>query len=39
MFPQGDGTPLHFAVKSSREEIVKFLIKKGADVNAISLVS
>ena len=39
MFPQGDGTPLHFAVESGREEIVKLLIEKGADVNAKNWVS
>ena len=38
MFPQY-GTPLHVAVRSGREEIVKFLIEKGADVNAEDLVS
>ena len=39
MFPQRDGTPLHVAVRSGREEIVKLLIEKGADVNAEYLVS
>ena len=35
MFPQRDDTtPLHVAVSSGREEIVKLLIEKGADVNA-----
>ena len=33
MFSQ-DGSPLHVAVKSGSEEIVKLLIEKGADVNA-----
>ena len=40
MFPQHGGTtPLHVAVESGREEIVKLLIEKGADVNAEYLVS
>ena len=39
MFPQRDGTPLHVAVRSGREEIIKLLIEKGADVNAEYLVS
>ena len=34
MFPQGDRTPLCVAARSGSEEIVKLLIKKGADVNA-----
>ena len=34
MFPQHGGIPLHDAVGSGSEEIVKFLIEKGADVNA-----
>ena len=34
MFPQGNGSPLHVAVRSGSEEIVKFLIEKGADVDA-----
>ena len=39
MFPQRDGRPLHVAVRSGSEEIVKLLIEKGADVNAKKLVS
>ena len=39
MFPQGDDTPLHVALRSGSEEIVKFLIEKGADVNAKDQVS
>ncbi|XP_065904061.1 26S proteasome non-ATPase regulatory subunit 10-like [Dysidea avara] len=32
-----NSTPLHVAVRSGKEEIVKFLIEKGANVNARSL--
>ena len=39
MFPQFSDRPLHVAVGSGRDEIVKFLIEKGADVNAKNRVS
>ena len=39
MFPQVGITPLHVAVGHGREDVVKLLIEKGADVNALGLVS
>ena len=39
VFPQGGDTPLHCAVESGREDVVKFLVEKGANVNAVNNVS
>ena len=39
MFPQGGQTPLHWAVERDREDIVKFLVEKGANVNVVNKVS
>ena len=39
MFPQLGNTPLHCAIESGREGVVKFLVEKGANVNAVNEVS
>ena len=39
MFPQGGDTPLHQAVMHGSEDMVKFLVEKGANVNVVDHVS
>ena len=39
MFLQDDNTPLHDAARCDNTDIVKMLLKKGADVNAKNKVS
>ena len=39
MFPQDGKTPLHQAVIHGSEDMVKFLVEKGADVNVVDHVS
>ena len=39
MFPQDGDTPLSYAVGSGSEDMVKFLVEKGANVNGVNEVS
>ena len=39
MFPQVGNTPLHSAVRWYKEDVVKVLVKKGANINAADNVS
>ena len=39
MFPQLGQTPLHWAVERGSEDVVKFLVEKGANVNVVDHVS
>ena len=39
MFPQGGNTPLHWAASSDKEGVVKVLVEKGANINAVNNVS
>ena len=39
MFPQIDATPLHQAIIHGSEDMVKFLVEKGANVDVGGLVS
>ena len=39
MFPQDGDTPLHWAARRGKEDVVKVLVEKGADVNAVNSVS
>ena len=39
MFPQLGRTPLSYAVGSGSEDMVKFLVEKGANVNVVDQVS
>ena len=39
MFQQGGRTPLYWAVEIGSEDLVKFLVEKGANVNVVDRVS
>ena len=39
MFPQDGDTPLHKAASSDKEDVVKVLVEKGANINAVNIVS
>ena len=39
MFSQFGDTPLHFAANSGEEDVVKVLVEKGANIDAVNNVS
>ena len=39
MFPQVGNTPLHDVVRWGKEDVVKVLVEKGANINAVNNVS
>ena len=39
MFPQFGNTPIHDAASRGKEDVVKVLVEKGANINAVNNVS